>query len=342
MQVLQPTTVNLKSSYPATIKGKQDVEIRPQVSGFITKVCVDEGSMVRKGQILFIIDPVQYEAAVRSAKAAVATAKAGVNTQAITVNNKRELNKKNIISDNDLTMAETSQARLISAVQDLFFTKVISPSYGIVNTIPYRLGSLVSPSIQTPLTIVSDINEMYVYSSLTEKDLLALVRKDGSQISAVESYPEVGLELSDGTTYADKGKMSTISGVINQNTGAVSIRATFPNKELLLRSGGMANLIVPYHLENAIVIPQKATTEIQDKKFAFVLQPDNTVKMTEINVFNVDNGHDYVVTSGLKAGEKVVLDNASTLKDGQAIKPVTPEQAKANFQQALEEKKQGK
>ena len=329
VQVLQPTTVNLKSSYPATIKGKQDVEIRPQVSGFITKVCVDEGSMVRKGQILFIIDPVQYEAAVRSAKAAVATAKAGVNTQEITVNNKRELNKKNIISDYDLAMAENSlasakaqlasaQAQLISAEQNLTFTNVKSPSDGIVNTIPYRLGSLVSPSIQTPLTIVSDINEMYVYSSLTEKDLL------------------------DGTTYADKGKMSTISGVINQNTGAVSIRATFPNKEHLLRSGGMANLIVPYHLENAIVIPQKATTEIQDKKFAFVLQPDNTVKMTEINVFNVDNGHDYVVTSGLKAGEKVVLDNASTLKDGQAIKPVTPEQAKANFQQALEEKKQGK
>ena len=353
VQVLQPPTVNLKSSYPATIKGKQDVEIRPQVSGFITKVCVDEGSMVRKGQILFIIDPVQYEAAVRSAKAAVATAKAGVNTQEITVNNKRELNKKNIISDYDLAMAENSlasakaqlasaQAQLISAEQNLTFTNVKSPSDGIVNTIPYRLGSLVSPSIQTPLTIVSDINEMYVYSSLTEKDLLALVRKDGSQISAVESYPEVGLELSDGTTYADKGKMSTISGVINQNTGAVSIRATFPNKEHLLRSGGMANLIVPYHLENAIVIPQKATTEIQDKKFAFVLQPDNTVKMTEINVFNVDNGHDYVVTSGLKAGEKVVLDNASTLKDGQAIKPVTPEQAKANFQQALEEKKQGK
>ena len=353
VQELQKTTADLMKAYPATIKGRQDVEIRPQVSGFITKVCVDEGSMVRKGQILFIIDPVQYEAAVRSAKAAVATAKAGVNTQEITVNNKRELNKKNIISDYDLAMAENSlasakaqlasaQAQLISAEQNLTFTNVKSPSDGIVNTIPYRLGSLVSPSIQTPLTIVSDINEMYVYSSLTEKDLLALVRKDGSQISAVESYPEVGLELSDGTTYADKGKMSTISGVINQNTGAVSIRATFPNKEHLLRSGGMANLIVPYHLENAIVIPQKATTEIQDKKFAFVLQPDNTVKMTEINVFNVDNGHDYVVTSGLKAGEKVVLDNASTLKDGQAIKPVTPEQAKANFQQALEEKKQGK
>ncbi|WP_455591283.1 efflux RND transporter periplasmic adaptor subunit [Bacteroides sp.] len=350
---LKPATVDLKSSYPATIKGKQDVEIRPQVSGFITKVCVDEGSMVRKGQVLFIIDPVQYEAAERMATAAVATAEANVNTQQITYDNKVALNRKNIISDYDLKMAENSlasakaqlasaKAQQISARQNLGFTSVKSPSDGIVNNIPYRLGSLVSPSIQTPMTVVSDINEMYVYASLTEKDLLSLVRKDGTQQSAVETYPEVELQLSDGTIYGDKGKMSTISGVINQNTGAVSIRATFPNGQHLLRSGGMANLVIPYHLENAITIPQKATTELQDKKFVFILGADNKVKMTEITVFNVDNGHDYVVTSGLKAGDKIVLDNASTLKDGQEIKPVSQAEANATFQKTLEEKKNEK
>lgn len=353
VKVLQPTTVDLKSSYPATIKGKQDVEIRPQVSGFITKVLVDEGSIVRKGQVLFVIDPVQYEAAYRSAKAAVATAKAAVSTQEITVKNKRELNKKNIISNYDLTMAENglvsaqaqlaaAQAQLTSAQQNLSFTQVKSPSDGIVNTIPYRLGSLVSPSISTPMTVVSDINEMFVYASLTEKELLNLTKKDGSQQSIVESYPDVQLELSDGSIYSEKGKISTINGVINQNTGAVSIRATFPNQKHLLRSGGMANLIIPYHLENVMVLPQKSTTEIQDKKFAFVVQADNTVKMKEITVFNIDNGQQYVVTSGLKVGEKVVLDNASTLKDGQTIKPITPEQAKANFEKALKEKQEGK
>ena len=350
---LKPATVDLKSSYPATIKGKQDVEIRPQVSGFITKVCVDEGSMVRKGQVLFIIDPVQYEAAERMATAAVATAEANVNTQQITYDNKVALNRKNIISDYDLKMAENSlasakaqlasaKAQQISARQNLGFTSVKSPSDGIVNNIPYRLGSLVSPSIQTPMTVVSDINEMYVYASLTEKDLLSLVRKDGTQQSAVETYPEVELQLSDGTIYGDKGKMSTISGVINQNTGAVSIRATFPNGQHLLRSGGMANLVIPYHLENAITIPQKATTELQDKKFVFILGADNKVKMTEITVFNVDNGHDYVVTSGLKVGDKIVLDNASTLKDGQEIKPVSQAEANATFQKTLEEKKNEK
>ena len=353
VQTLQPATVNLTSSYPATIKGKQDVEIRPQVSGFITKVCVDEGSMVRKGQVLFIIDPTQYEAAARSAKAAVATAEAAVSTQQITVDNKRALNKKNIISDYDLAMAENSlasakaqlasaKAQLISAEQNLGFTNVKSPSDGIVNDIPYRLGSLVSPSITTPLTIVSDITEMYVYASLTEKELLELVRKDGSQSAAVETYPEVQLQLSDGSTYDQKGKIETISGVINANTGAVSIRATFPNSNHLLRSGGMRNLILPYHMEHALVVPQKATTEIQDKKFVFLPQPDNTVKMNEITILNIDNGQEYVVTSGLKQGDLIVIENVGTLKDGQTIKPTTPAQSEANFQQAMQDRKEGK
>lgn len=353
VQTLQPATVNLTSSYPATIKGKQDVEIRPQVSGFITKVCVDEGSMVRKGQVLFIIDPTQYEVAARSAKAAVATAEAAVSTQQITVDNKRALNKKNIISDYDLAMAENSlasakaqlasaKAQLISAEQNLGFTNVKSPSDGIVNDIPYRLGSLVSPSITTPLTIVSDITEMYVYASLTEKELLELVRKDGSQSAAVETYPEVQLQLSDGSTYDQKGKIETISGVINANTGAVSIRATFPNSNHLLRSGGMGNLIIPYHMENALVVPQKATTEIQDKKFVFLQQPDNTVKMNEITILNIDNGQEYVVTSGLKQGDLIVIENVGTLKDGQTIKPTTPAQSEANFQQAMQDRKEGK
>ena len=353
VQTLQPATVNLTSSYPATIKGKQDVEIRPQVSGFITKVCVDEGSMVRKGQVLFIIDPTQYEAAARSAKAAVATAEAAVSTQQITVDNKRALNKKNIISDYDLAMAENSlasakaqlasaKAQLISAEQNLGFTNVKSPSDGIVNDIPYRLGSLVSPSIATPLTIVSDITEMYVYASLTEKELLELVRKDGSQSAAVETYPEVQLQLSDVSTYDQKGKIETISGVINANTGAVSIRATFPNSNHLLRSGGMGNLIIPYHMENALVVPQKATTEIQDKKFVFLQQPDNTVKMNEITILNIDNGQEYVVTSGLKQGDLIVIENVGTLKDGQTIKPTTPAQSEANFQQAMQDRKEGK
>lgn len=353
VKTMEVSNVDLQRSYPATIKGKQDVEIRPQVSGFITKVCVDEGSIVRKGQVLFVIDPTQYEAALRAAKAAVAQAHAAVSTQQITVTNKRELNKKNIISNYDLSIAEntlaqaraqlaSAKAQLISASQNMSFTRVKSPSNGIVNNIPYRLGSLVSPSISTPLTVVSDISQMYVYASLTEKELLGLVRKDGSQTAVVRTYPSVSLRLSDGTLYGEKGKIETISGVINPNTGSVSIRATFPNHNQLLRSGGTANIIVPYHDDNAMLIPQSAVSEVQDKKFVYLLQPNNTVKMREIKVLDIDNGSHYVVTSGLKVGEKVVIENAASLKDGMAIKPVTAAQAESTFKKALEERKQGK
>ena len=350
VETLQPTTVNLKSSYPATIKGKQDIEIRPQVSGFITKLNIDEGSMVKKGQVLFVIDPVQYESAARAAKAAVATAKANVSTQEITVKNKRELNKKNIISDYDLEMAEntlasakaqlaSAEAQLISANQNLAYTRVTSPSDGVAGTIPYRVGSLVSASRPSPLTVISDITQMYVYFSLTEKELLNLIRQDGSQTEFLNSFPAVQLTLADGTLYADSGKIETVSGVIDQNTGAVSMRATFPNHGHLLRTGGTGNIQIPYSKENVIVIPQKATYEIQDKKFVYLLQPDNTVKNTEIEILNLNDGQNYVVTAGLKAGDKIVVENVSTLKDGATIKPLTQQESAERFKAALEERK---
>ena len=353
VETVSRTTVDLEKTYPATIKGKQDVEIRPQVSGFITQVCVDEGSEVKKGQTLFVIDPVQYESAYRSAKAAVETAKAAVSTSKITLDNKRELNKKNIISDYDLAMEEnnyasavaqlaSAEASLVSAEQNLSFTRVASPSNGIVSDIPYRLGALVSPSITTPMTVVSDISEMYVYASLTEKELLGLIKRDGSQKSIVESYPKVKLILSDGSTYGEEGTIETISGAIDTSTGSVSIRATFQNPDRLLRSGGMANMVVPYHMTDVIVLPQTAFSEIQDKRFVFTLNADSTVNMTQVEVFGLDNGKDYVVTSGLDADAKVVVENASILKDGQKIVPVTKAKSEEAYKQALEDQKNGK
>ena len=242
VQELQKTTAHLTTAYPATIKGKQDVEIRPQVSGFITKLCVDEGATVRKGQVLFIVDPTKYEAAVRTAKAAVATAEAAVSTQQMTVDNKRELNKKNIISDYDLSMAENTlaqsqaqlaqaKAQLTTAQQNLSFTQVKSPSDGVINDIPYRLGALVSPSISTPMTTVSEIDEVYVYFSMTEKELLAMTKTGGTIKEEISKIPAIKLQLIDGTEYSIEGKVDAITGVIDQSTGSVSMRALFPNKE---------------------------------------------------------------------------------------------------------------
>ena len=346
------TTANLTNSYPATIKGKQDVEIRPMVSGFITKLHVDEGAVVRKGQVLFSIDPVQYQAAVQTAKAAVETAKAALSTQELTTANKRELNKKQIVSDYDLKMAENqlaqskaalaqAEAQLVNAENNLSYTEVTSPSDGIVGTIPYRVGSLVSASIATPLTTVADISEMYAYFSMTERQLLNLIREGGSMKEILDKLPDVHLQLIDGTMYPDTGRVETISGVIDQATGSVNLRALFPNDHNILRSGGTGNVVFPNPLENIIMIPQSATTEIQDKKFVYVLQPDNTIKNTEIKVFTLNDGQYYYVMEGLKQGDKVVIEGVQALKDGQAITPITPADKETEYQKALQDQRDG-
>lgn len=337
---LQPTNSELKSSYPATIKGKQDIEIRPKVAGFITKLCVDEGSVVRKGQTLFVIDPVQYEAAVKVAEANVKVAKTSVETSQLTYNNKRQLREKDIISDYELQMAENdlatrkaqlaqAEAQLVNARNDLSYTNVVSPSNGIVGSIPYRVGSLVSSSTQIPLTVVSNIDEMYVYFSMTEKQLLALVRDGGTVKEILDKMPPVELQLADGSLYTEKGKIETLSGVIEQSTGAASIRATFPNDKNILRSGGTGSVLVPYIEENTIVIPQKATYEIQDKKFVYTLTDSATVKTTEIEVFGLDNGQEYVVTAGLNPGDQIVVEGVASLRDGMKIKPISPQESAA-------------
>ncbi len=348
VMTIQPSNVDLESGYPATIKGKQDIEIRPNVSGFITKVCIEEGSFVRKGQPLFLIDPVQYQEAVNSAKAAVKVAEASVATQQLTVNNKKELLNKNIISEYDMQMAENqlaslkatlaqAQAQLITARQNLAYTTVTSPSNGVVGTIPLRVGSLVGPTGTTPLTIVSDISEMFVYFSMTEKQLLDLTREGGSIQKILAKMPSVKLKLVDGTMYSEIGKIETVSGVIDQTTGSVSMRATFPNRKEVLRSGGTGIVQIPYVKDNVIVIPQKSTYEIQDKKFVYIVGKDNKVSNTEITVLSIDDGKSYVVTSGLKAGDRIVYEGAGTLKDGVEIKPITPEQAAAKVKAMSEQ-----
>ncbi|BEG98250.1 efflux RND transporter periplasmic adaptor subunit [Bacteroides sedimenti] len=345
--VLSPTNVELKSSYPAVIKGKQDIEIRPQISGIITRLCIDEGSTVRKGQTLFIIDPVQYQEAVNAAQAAVNVATSNVATAQLTAENKRELAKNNIIGAYELQTAENAlasskallaqaKAQLISAKKNLSYTKVTSPSNGVVGTIPYRVGSLVSPSTPTPLTTVSDISEMYAYFSMTERQLLTLTAQGNSAKDILDKMPAVELKMIDGSIYGETGKVATMSGVIDQSTGSVSLRAKFPNKNHTLRSGGSGSVLIPYKMDNCIVVPQKATYEIQDKKYVYVVDNKSTVKSTLIETFLLDDGQNYVVTSGLKAGDKIVVEGAGTLKDGMQIKEITPEKAAAK--KAMEEK----
>lgn len=350
---LQPKDVELNTAYPATIKGMQDIEIRPKVSGYLTQLLVDEGATVRKGQPLFKIDDVQYRAAVNQAIASVNVVKANINTQKLTVENKKMLHAKQIISDYDLQTAinqlasleaqlQQAEAALQSARDNLRYCTVTSPGDGVVGVIPYRVGSLVSASSAQPLTTVSSINEMYVYFSMTEKQLLALTREQGGLNEAMKNMPPVTLVLSDGTTYSETGKVSTISGVIDPQTGAVQMRATFNNAQHVLRSGGTGSVLMPNNQKGAIVIPQKATYEIQNKKFVYVVDSKNKVQSREIEVLVQNDGQNYVVSSGLKVGERIVVDGVNKLKNGMDIKPITPEQADKNVQQQKQALKDGK
>lgn len=349
---LEATFSNQATSYPATIKGTQDIDIRPQVSGFIVKLCVDEGATVRKGQALFQIDPTQYRAAVGQAKAAVEMAKANVATLTLTEKNKKVLHSKQIISDfeyqtavNQLMSAKASlaqaEAMLVSANQNLSFCTVKSPSNGVVGTFPYRIGSLVSPSIAQPMTTVSEIGEVYVYFSMTEKDLLRMTKSGGSLKEQLDKMQDVRLQLADGTFLDETGKIDAVSGVIDQTTGSVSMRAVFPNKKNILRSGGTGNIVFPYTMNDVILIPQHATVDIQDKKFVYVLQSDNTVKYTEVKISNLNDGKNYIVTDGLKANDKIVIEGVQVLRDGQTITPITLEQKEAKYQQALKDQREG-
>ena len=349
---VQTTSANLTNSYPATIKGKQDIDIRPMVSGFITRLHVDEGAVVRKGQALFTLDQVQYQAAVNQAQAAVETAKAALSTAQLTYDNKVRLNEKNIISDYDLSMSANqlaqakaalaqAEAALTNAQKNLSYTVVTSPSDGVVGTIPYRLGALASPSSVQALTTVSDNTNMYAYFSLSERELLNLTKGGGSLEEVIKNMPSVRLQLIDGTMYSEEGHIETISGVIDQATGSVSLRALFPNPGRLLRSGGTANVVFPNDLNDIIIVPQAVTTEIQDKKFVFVVQLDNTVKTTEIEVHSVNDGQNYIVLSGLHAGDRIALENVQNLRTGDVITPITASEKEAIYQQNIQDQKDG-
>ena len=250
------TDKELSTPYSATIRGRQDIDIFPQVSGTIVKVCVSEGEKVRKGQTLFVIDQVPYRAALNTALANVEAAKAGLATAELSYDSNKELYDQKVVSEftlktsqnNYLTAkAQLSQAKAqeINARNNLSYTEVKSPSDGVVGMLPYRVGALVSPSLPQPLTTVSDNTDMYIYFSMTENQLLALARQWGSMDKALENMPEVRLRLSDGSEYEQAGKIESISGVIDRQTGTVGVRAVFPNDNRILHSGASGSVSYP-------------------------------------------------------------------------------------------------
>lgn len=327
--VIKPEDKSLSVKYTAVLEGRQDVEVRPEVSGLITKVCVNEGAKVHKGQVLFVIDQVPYQAALQKAQASVATAEADLANAKLSLDGKQELFKEKVISDFELRTAINAhksaeaalllaKAELRSAANNLSYTEVKSPVDGIAGMTSFRIGALVGPTMSEPLITVSDNSEIHAYFSMAEKQALELTAKYGSADGAISSFPPVTLELTTGDVYQHEGNIDVISGIVDKTTGAVSFRASFPNADGRLFSGGSANVIFTYDRPASLVIPQGATYEIQDKIFTYKVV-DGTTVSTPIDVFKVNNGKEYIVLSGLAVGDTIVAEGAGLLKSGTKV-----------------------
>ena len=334
VRTIGASNADLETSYPATFKGMQDVEIRPKVAGFITKIYVREGQTVGAGQILFEIDNVTYKAAVNQAQAAVTSAQSQVNTAKLTYENAQKLFEGNVIGDYELQASKNSyeaalaalgqaRANLAQAKETLSFCYVKSPAAGVVGSLPYDPGALVSASMATPLTTISNGSQVDVYFSLNEKDVIEFTKQYGSLQAGINQMPALKLQLADGTIYSSQGKVTKASGIIDRVTGTTSLIASFPNPQHILKSGGSGKVLIPHKATGAIIIPQDATVEVQDKHFVYVVGKDNKVKYTEITIETQNDGQNYIVTSGLKKGDKIVVYGVNQLTEGMEIKPIS-------------------
>lgn len=342
---IEKQDATIESAYPATLHGKNDVEIRPQISGFLTKVHVKEGQKVSQGQVLFTIDQVQLQAAVDAANASVKVAQANVNTAKTNEANNKLLYDKNIISASAYQTSvdafnaakaqlNAAEAQLTSARKNLSYSVVTASTSGVVGTIDFKEGALVSPS--TLLTILSNNSDIEAYFSLNEKDVLSLTNNGSHSLqAALDSLPEVGLRLANGELYPLKGRVISISGVLNPATGSATAKAAFDNKDGMLRSGNTGQILIPNIATSAITIPQKATYELQGLKFCYVVGDSCKVHSTPIEISSVNDGQNYIVTAGLNEGDMIVTEGVGvSVRDGMVIKPKTATDAAQAVPQA--------
>ena len=332
-KVIQQNAI-LQTDYPATLQGEQNIEIRPRIDGYVEQIYVDEGQAVKKGQLLFRINAPQYLQQLNNAAAAVSSAEADVNTADLQVKKTKPLVDQDIISKYELESAENTlktrrgslaqaKANLANAKTNLGYITIVSPVDGVIGTLPYKLGSLVSGTTAQPLTTVSNINHVYAYFSLNEKQLLDFSRQyQGNTLQAkLKQLPAVTLLLADGSEYPEKGKVESIGGLISTQTGSVSFRATFPNPVGLLRSGASATVQIPVTVNNAVLIPLRSTYELQGKKFVYKVDAGGKVISNEIEVMKLAAGQYYVVTKGLQPNDTILFESTSALQDSTVVKP---------------------
>jgi membrane fusion protein, multidrug efflux system len=326
-------TATTYREFPAVVEGTQVVEIRPQVNGYLDKILVDEGDYVRKGQPLFRIDDHIYREQYNNAKANLATAKADLANADIEVSRLTPLVQSNVVSDVKLKAAQATydaavahvaqaEAMLSTSSINLGYASIKAPVDGYIGRIPFKTGSLVSVSNTEALSIISEIKDVYAYFSFSEIDFLEFSEKiRGNSLSEkIGEIPAVELILADNSTYPLKGKVEIVSGQFNNSTGAISMRAKFPNTNGLLRSGITGKIRIPQTIASAVVVPQASTFELQDKVMVFVLDEKNIVNSAPIQVAE-NYGNFYLVKGGLKPGQRIAYAGIDRLRDGAVIQP---------------------
>ena len=344
---LSPRNIQIYEDYPATLQGREVIEIRTKIEGYLEELYVDEGAYVTKGQRLFRISSPQYEQELRSAEAGILTAQAEVDAAEMDVRKTKPLVEKNIVSNYQLETAEyalktkkaalaQAKAALANARANIGYTIISSPADGFINTIPYKKGSLVSSTSADPLTTLSNDKELHAYFAMNEKQLLNFNRRfrGYTMQEKLKNLPQVQLILSDGSLYDSPGKIETASGIIETATGSVNFRAAFPNEDGLLKSGGSASIRIPFEMDSVLVVPQSATYELQNKQMVYVLSKGNTVISKTITTTPSNDGQFFIINSGLSVGDQIILNGLTSLKDSMSIEPnmVTPQSIFKNIE----------
>ncbi|MGN0222285.1 MAG: efflux RND transporter periplasmic adaptor subunit [Prevotella sp.] len=327
--VVKQENRTLKSEYTARLQGCQVVEVRPQVSGTITRICFGEGEKVHRGQTLFIIDQVPYKAALSEATGNVSSAKAKLATARLNLESTTMLRQKNVVQDYDVSAArnevaaaeaalQTALAQEATARNNLSYTEVKSPVDGVAGMIAYRVGALVGSSIAKPLVTVSNDSRMHAYFSLTESQIINLVSRYGTMEQFIRQMPQVTLRMSNDSIYPHAGTIAAVSGIVTEGTGAVTLRADFPNQEGLLREGGSGAVILSTERPSCIVIPLSATYELQNKVFVYKVLHGKAVS-SPVKVTRLAGGTEYVVDEGVDNGDLIIAEGAGLVKEGTPV-----------------------
>lgn len=319
VQTVDRQDATVYDEYTANLEGRQNVEIRPKVTGFITKIYVDEGQVVRKGQLLFKLET-------QTLNQDAAAFKAAVNAAQVEVDRLAPLVERKIISKVQLETAKAGLAQAkanYNAVEaNIGFGTITSPVDGVIGSLPFKEGALVGATSEAPLTTVSDTKVMRAYFSLNEKQMISFSKtfKGATLAEKLKSTPAVSLVLVDGSEYDQKGRIEAVTGLVNATTGTSQFRAEFPNPQAILRSGSNGVVRLPITYKDAVVIPQNAVFEMQGKQMLYVVDKDGTVK-SKVIVTKTTSGKDFIVEEGLEPGEVIVVEGASKLKDGIKIIP---------------------